>query len=121
MSIQITRQSEHFATAPQVAAEDMQDIARQGYRTVINNRPDGEGGAEQPTSASLEQAAIQAGLTYIHQPVISGQLTPEQAAEFGAHLAAAPQPVLAFCRTGTRATNLYRMAMQSQADRDARQ
>jgi hypothetical protein len=40
----------------------MRVIAATGFRGVINNRPDFEGGADQPTSVQLEAAAKNAGL-----------------------------------------------------------
>jgi uncharacterized protein (TIGR01244 family) len=54
-------------------------------------------------------AAKAAGLEYHYLPVISGQITPEQVAEFAATLKAATGPVLAFCRSGARSTNMWRM------------
>jgi len=87
----------------------MAAIAAHGFHTVINNRPDGEGGAEQPTSQAMAQAAQAAGLAYHYLPVISGQITPQQVAEFAALVKAAPGPVLAFCRSGARSTNLWHL------------
>lgn len=109
MSLQITRHSPSFATAPQIAPEDMASIAAQGFTTVINNRPDGEGGAEQPTSSTMSAAATAAGLAYHYLPVISGQITPEQSQQFAALMKAATGPVLAFCRSGARSTNIWSM------------
>ena len=85
---------------------------RQGYKSIINNRPDGEGGAEQPTSVEIERAAEAAGLQYAYLPVISGQITAEQAQQMAKLLETMPGPVLAFCRSGARSTNLYLLANQ---------
>lgn len=41
----------------QITVDDVAVLARQGYRSIINNRPDGEGGPSQPTSAQIEAAA----------------------------------------------------------------
>ena len=109
MTVSITQHTAHFATAPQISPEDMAAIAAHGFHTVINNRPDGEGGPEQPTSQAMAQAAQAAGLVYHYMPVISGQITPAQVAEFAAALKAAPGPVLAFCRSGARSTNMWHM------------
>ena len=57
----------------------------------------------------MAQAAQAAGLAYHYLPVISGQITPAQVAEFAAALKAAPGPVLAFCRSGARSTNMWHM------------
>lgn len=109
MPLTISTHSDHFATAPQIAPEDMPAIAAQGFSTVINNRPDGEGGPDQPSSESMANAARDAGLHYHYLPVISGQITPEQVASFAAILADSKGPVLAFCRSGARSTNIWRM------------
>jgi uncharacterized protein (TIGR01244 family) len=46
-----------YATA-QLDPAAMAWAAQQGFKSVINNRPDFEGGPTQPTSASLYQSAI---------------------------------------------------------------
>ena len=109
MTVSITQHTEHFATAPQISPQDMAAVAAQGFQTVINNRPDFEGGPDQPTSEAMALAAKAAGLEYHYLPVISGQITPEQVAEFAALVNAAPGPVLAFCRSGARSTNIWHM------------
>lgn len=110
MSLQITRHNPNFATAPQISPTDMASIAAEGFTTVINNRPDGEGGAEQPTSTTMAAAAATAGLSYHYLPVISGQITPEQTQQFAALIQAATGPVLAFCRSGARSTHIWSMS-----------
>ncbi|WP_337187784.1 TIGR01244 family sulfur transferase [Phenylobacterium sp.] len=94
------RVTDDFTTAPQIALADVAEAARLGYRTIINNRPDGEDPA-QPASAEVEAAARAAGLAYHYVPVRGGP-TPEQVAQTQEILAAAEAPVLAFCRSGTR-------------------
>lgn len=58
MTIQITKQSDDFSTAPQISVDDVPEIAKLGFKTIINNRPDYEGGESQPTSAQLYKCAI---------------------------------------------------------------
>ncbi|NBX56142.1 MAG: TIGR01244 family phosphatase [Betaproteobacteria bacterium] len=105
--MQVTSHTDHFATAPQLAPAHMAAIAAQGFTTVINNRPDMEGGPEQPTSAQMESAALAAGLAYHYLPVVSGAITPEQVSQMAALVNAATGPVLAFCRSGARSTELW--------------
>ena len=93
--------------APQLAPDHMPALAAAGVRSVINNRPDQEGGSGQPSSADLEAAARAAGLEYRHLPVVSGAHTPEQAQTMAQLVAALPKPVLAFCRSGRRSAALY--------------
>jgi uncharacterized protein (TIGR01244 family) len=84
--------------------------AQAGFRSVINNRPDFEGGPDQPTSAAIEAAARAAGLAYAHLPVTPAVQTPEQIAAFARLLADLPRPILAFCRSGARSGKLYQAA-----------
>ena len=44
-----------------------------------------EGGPEQPTSAQIEEAARQAGLDYVYQPVVAGQITELDVRTFANH------------------------------------
>jgi uncharacterized protein (TIGR01244 family) len=98
--------------APQLTPDAMAVAAAEGFKSVINNRPDFEHGPDQPTSAAIESAAQAAGLQYVHQPVAGGYQSPEEIAEFARLLRALPHPVLVFCRTGTRSTRMF-MAAQS--------
>lgn len=94
------RVTDDISVAPQISVADVGEAARQGFRTIINNRPDGED-PSQPAAAEIEAAAKAAGLAYVHIPVRGGP-TPEQVAQTEAVLAEAEGPVLAFCRSGTR-------------------
>ena len=96
--------------APQLTPEAMADAARMGFRSVVNNRPDFEHGADQPTSAQIEAAAHAAGLEYRFLPVDSGYQSPQEIAAFAALLAELPRPILAFCRSGARSSRLYSLA-----------
>ena len=84
--------------------------AQAGFKSVVNNRPDFEGGPDQPTSAAIEAAARAAGLHYAHLPVAPAVQTPEQIAAFAALLAQLPRPLLAFCRSGARSSKLFHAA-----------
>jgi uncharacterized protein (TIGR01244 family) len=88
----------------------MAALAEAGFKSVINNRPDFEGGTEQPTSAQMEAAAEAAGLVYAFLPVAPGHQSPEEVARFAELLATLPRPIVAFCRTGTRSGKLFRAA-----------
>ena len=99
--------------APQLTPDAMAEVARAGFRSVVNNRPDFEHGPDQPTNAAIEAAAIAAGLEYRFLPVSGGGQTPEQIAAFANLLDELPRPLLAFCRSGARSTNLFVQAQHS--------
>jgi uncharacterized protein (TIGR01244 family) len=94
------RVTDDFATAPQISVADVAEAARQGFATIINNRPDGEVPG-QPTNLEIAQAAHDAGLEYFFIPVVGvpGQHEVEETREA---VKAAKGPVLAFCRSGNR-------------------
>lgn len=97
--------------APQLTPEAMAEAASQGFRSVVNNRPDFEHGPDQPTNAAMEAAARAAGLEYRFLPVDGGYQSPEEIAAFAALLAELPRPILAFCRSGARSGRLYSAAV----------
>jgi uncharacterized protein (TIGR01244 family) len=107
--------SPEFATAPQLAPDDVAQAASAGFRSIVNNRPDFEGGPAQPTSESMQQAAAAAGLEYAFLPVQSAYQTPEEIARMRELLDRLPKPVIAYCRSGARTTNLFRAAQALRA------
>lgn len=113
MSVHISCHNPSFGTAGQIEPNDVAQIAREGYKSIINNRPDGEEGPEQPSNASIAVMAKEHGLEYAYLPVVSGAITPEQVVEMAKLLKTMPQPILAFCRSGARSTFLYQLALQN--------
>ena len=85
--------------------------AQKSFKSVINNRPDFEGGPAQPTNAAIEAAAREAGLAYAFLPVSPAIQTPQEVARFAQLMAELPKPILAFCRSGTRSGKLYHAAV----------
>ncbi len=95
-----------LSVSPQISPADVAEISKRGFRSIICNRPDGEG-ADQPTFAEIEKAAKKAGLEARYLPVVSGRVQDEDAEKFGEALAELPKPVFAYCRTGTRSATLW--------------
>jgi uncharacterized protein (TIGR01244 family) len=110
MTVQLNRVADDVLTAPQLAPGDLPDLARRGIRSVINNRPDGEGGPDQPTSTAMADAAAAAGLDYAYLPVVSSAITQQDVARFGDLIERLPKPIVAFCRSGSRSGKLYAAA-----------
>ncbi|HWD36237.1 MAG TPA: TIGR01244 family sulfur transferase [Casimicrobiaceae bacterium] len=98
------------AVAGQLAPGDVAQAAQNGFQSIVNNRPDLEGGPEQPTSASIADAASDAGVAYAFLPVQSGFQSPEEIARMRELLDTLPKPVLAFCRSGSRSGRLIQAA-----------
>ncbi|WP_439590304.1 TIGR01244 family sulfur transferase [Hydrogenophaga sp.] len=114
-SLNVVPLSVTLSVAGQIAPADLLEIARAGFKSVICNRPDGEG-SRQFSSQDMEAAARQAGLTMAYLPVVSGQVTEDDGRAFGSLLKQLPTPVLAYCRSGMRSATLWAL---SQADRQA--
>jgi sulfide:quinone oxidoreductase len=104
-------------TTGQLTVEDIKTLAADGVKTLIFNRPDGES-EDQPALAELQKTAEDLGMQWLHQPVVSGQVTAEQGAEFGKLYAQAPKPVVAFCRTGARCGCLWALSQKGQKSGD---
>lgn len=105
--IPVQRVGPDVCVAGQLAPESMAGVAAQGFRSVINNRPDFEAGPLQPTSADIEAAARAAGLAYAFLPVAPTVQSAAEIARMAELVAALPKPILAFCRTGARSGRLY--------------
>jgi uncharacterized protein (TIGR01244 family) len=104
--MQLKPLTDTLSVAPQISVDNLAALAAQGFRSIVNNRPDGEA-ADQPAHASIAAEATRLGLSYRHVPVISGQLQDADVTSFAAALDEMPMPMLAFCRTGTRSTMLW--------------
>ena len=95
-----------LAVAGQITPDLVPQIARAGYRVLINNRPDGEEQG-QPSSAEIAAVAAAEGLEYHHFPVTALNFPGQDIDQIGDFFDDDQRPVLAFCRTGTRCTNLW--------------
>lgn len=95
-----------YAVSPQIAVADVALIQAAGFKSIICNRPDDEDPG-QPAADEIKTAVEAAGLTFKWIPVISGAMTPQNVEDQAEALDELPGPVFAYCRSGTRCTNLY--------------
>ncbi len=100
--------SPSLSVSAQIFPAQLESIAAEGFKTLINNRPDKEVD-EQPLTAELAAEAARHGMVLVDHPVIPGLLTADDVAGFAEILKTAQGPVLAFCRTGSRSTTLWAM------------
>lgn len=98
-----------ISVAGQIEPSDVATIAALGFKTIVCNRPDGEA-AGQPDHASIEAAALSAGLAYAYNPVSSAGMTQANVDSMAQTLGTTARPILAYCRSGARSTNLYGIA-----------
>jgi sulfide:quinone oxidoreductase len=92
----------------QIFEHDLTTASKQGIRTVVNNRPDNEA-AGQPLSADLQRAAEALGIKFVYYPVVSGRITAQNVEEFGRLREEQERPMLIFCRSGARSTQLWEL------------
>ncbi|MDH5480006.1 MAG: bifunctional protein tyrosine phosphatase family protein/NAD(P)/FAD-dependent oxidoreductase [Nitrosomonas sp.] len=106
----ITKLDERVSVTGQITIDDIDEIVNAGFRSIICNRPDFEGGGEQPTSEELEVVAKSLGVTFAYLPVRIGVIPDERGEAFKQLVSELPTPILAFCGSGKRATALHQMA-----------
>lgn len=94
-----------LSVSPQIQPSEVEDLARAGFRTLINNRPDAEVGPDED-SAAMEEAARRAGMAYHHIPFNPGHVTPDMVSDFAAATGGAG-PAFAYCRSGNRSAVLW--------------
>jgi sulfide:quinone oxidoreductase len=104
--------TDDLTAAAQIDVTEVVEIKAAGFKSIICNRPDGESSGQTPHT-DIAAAAKAAGLEFRYQPVVSGQMTATDAADFGALLKSLPGPVFAYCRSGTRCTLLWDAASKA--------
>lgn len=102
-----------LSVSPQILPDELPALKAAGFRTVICNRPDGEG-PDQPNFSEIAVAARALGMEACYLPVESGKVSDHDAQAFAELLERVARPVLAYCRSGTRSATLWAL---SQADR----
>ena len=105
----IKKIDEDLSVSPQLQLEDISKIAALGFKSIICNRPDGEG-VDQPTITELKNAAEKEGLIVHYLPIIQGKVQETDAAKFFSLIEETEKPALAFCGTGTRSTTLWALS-----------
>jgi len=81
--------------------EQMEILAKAGFKSVINSQPDGEVD-RLPGSAVLGDEARKCGLGYAHAPLASRTPNATELAAFAEALAKLPAPIYGFCYSGAR-------------------
>ena len=98
-----------LTVSDQITIEDLKEIHTQGYKTIFCNRPDQESEG-QLNFSSIEKEAQNLGIKTIHQPVVGGQISDNDIAQFGNYFENSQKPIFAYCRTGTRCSTLWALS-----------
>lgn len=95
-----------FYVAPQISVYDVDRAADAGIKTMILNRPDRET-SDQPDTQDIISAADARGIAFHHVPITAPPQISDVEAMEKAIAAAGTDPILAFCRSGTRSITLW--------------
>lgn len=106
-----------LSVSPQILPEDLPALAEQGFRVVINNRPDAEVG-DAESGAAVQAAAEAAGMDYRAIPFVPGQIT-QAMVDAQAEALALPGRKIAYCRSGNRSTVLWALTQAGEAPTDS--
>ena len=101
-----TKINDNLSVAGQISLADIPALAKAGFATILNNRPDDE----EPGQLNHETAAAEArkaGLSYQYQPIVSSAIALKDVVEFQKLLQHQQKPILAHCRSGTRCYLMY--------------
>ena len=101
----------------QLRPADMPVLAENGVKSIIINRPTGEGPG-QPGHDDITQAASAASIEVRYIPVKPGQITPGHVEAFDKALEELPSPTVAFCKTGMRAASLWALSQAGKQSAD---
>jgi uncharacterized protein (TIGR01244 family) len=109
--------TESYAVAPQIAPEDLPAIKAAGFTAVIDNRPDGEVPGHLH-AVTMQAAAEKLGLAFVVNPIIGGAMTMANVSAQRAAMQAANGPVLAYCASGNRSSQVWALAQAGQMTTD---
>lgn len=107
----------NVSVSDQITPDDIAAIRAMGFKAIVGNRPDGEEPG-QPDWAEIEEAAEAAGLKTAFIPITPGRMGDDQALAFREAVTGFDKPVLAYCRTGTRSSQLWALAARDRLSAD---
>ena len=115
----IVHLSPSFAIAPQLQSADIGRVAELGFCAILAVRPDGEDRSSL-TSRQVRAGARKAGLQFQYAPASMHEVTESKTvARFEQALLGLEGPVLAYCKSGTRAAILWALSQAGLQPLDA--
>mgnify|MGYP006359293349 FL=1 len=97
------------SVAGQMTTDKFQQLIKDGFKSVIVNRPDQEQG-NTVSVAQLRQIAEQSQVSVIYQPILSGKISQTDVIEFAKYYNELPKPILMVCRSGSHSSILFNQA-----------
>lgn len=99
-----------FPTPEQIAI-----LAKAGFKSLLNNQPDGEVARFQ-CDADVATEAQRHGLAHAHAPLSSRTPPPEEMQRYAEAVASLPAPIYAFCYSGARAAAACALGLAAGTD-----
>ena len=109
LQIRVLELAPEVYVSGQLFEHDVRLLAKQGVRSIMNNRADGESPG-QPKSADLAKLADELGVSYLHFPVNPASITRQDAEAFAEACRDLDRPLHIFCRSGARSLRIWEMA-----------
>ena len=109
LQIRVLEMAPQVYVCGQLFETDLQLLAKQGVRTIVNNRYDDES-TGQPKSADLAKAAEELGMTFVHFPVDAISISDDDLQRFSDTSDELERPVFLFSRSGKRSIRLWEKA-----------
>lgn len=93
--------SDVLAVGELPTAEQIAILAKAGFRSILNNQPDGEV-ARFASAAEIEGEARRHGLGYAYAPLTNRTPSKAELASYADAIRTLPTPIYAFCYSGSR-------------------
>lgn len=104
--MQPTKLTTNLSIGPEPNGEDIAALAAAGFRSIINNRTDGEDELRL-NSDEMALAVESQGLDYAYIPVKGRNPLERDAQAFEDAMEELPGPIYAYCKTGGRSAALW--------------
>lgn len=98
--------NDEYSVSGQIAVDELDEIKAMGFKSIVSHRPDHES-PDQPEFAAIAARAQELGLEIRHIPVGPMGVTADAVSAMVDALDELPRPMLGYCRSGARSTNIY--------------
>ena len=103
--------SPQLSVSGEMTQDKFQQLIKQGFKSVIVNRPDQEQGNTVRVD-QLRNIAEQSKVSVIYQPVTSSKISETDVVEFAKYYNELPKPILMVCKSGARSSLLFNQSKQ---------
>lgn len=98
--------NDEYSVSGQITVEDLDEIKTMGFKSIVCHRPDHEA-PDQPEFSAIAARAKDLGIDMAHVPVGPMGVTVDAVRDMVDALDELPRPMLGYCRSGARSTNIY--------------